>query len=579
MKLENLSDEQLDQMVLQKMQAQKPQAQPAQQDLSQLSDLELDRMVLQKMQKDFDAQNAPKEGIGQAALESFGKGATLGYLPQIQAAAEPLLEKAWSSFSGQKSPEQIDKELEAQGFKIEQPESTYLSRRDENIKRQEQQAQDFPVATTLGEIGGGLTTGLATMGLGGAPAASAIGKIGQAVGSGATYGFLMNPGDVEGKVDFAQLDKRIGNAIDGAIMGGAFSAGTQVLGKAAQKAKQSSQKLKRFAELKALKAGGSMLKDFRRQMGQRKERVLGREMLESGLVNYGDDIQSIAQKAKAATEEAGKMIGEIYDNADNFLIKTDIQQMPINKRLDFFKSGNVKQLARRQKRRILKEITGVGSTNIKSRIGTALDEIADAGDNVSLRKMQELRQSVDEMIDFGKKNAELSGLQRELKGLRNEMQDMIKTRLGLLDEIYGGERLTAFNKANQKFSRFKEIYDVAADKVAREEANAAFGLRERISSGAGAAVGATVAGPVGAAIGTLAGGITTKLARQYGTAITAKAADRVARILERDPAKLGKYSKKIIDALQKNPKAYVKQIQILRNDPEFIRTINKGERE
>ena len=92
-----------------------------------------------------------------------------------------------------------------------------------------------------------------------------------------------------------------------------------------------------------------------------------------------------------------------------------------------------------------------------------------------------------------------------------------------------------------KFRTTSKLEEMATDKVAREAANASFGMRERLAGGTGAVVGGSVGamlgGPMGAAVGAFAGNklgaITTKAARQYGTPYVAITANKIARALEK----------------------------------------------
>jgi hypothetical protein len=180
-----------------------------------------------------DPKPKPKEAStqGQAALEGFGQGASFGYLPQLQAAAAPLqdaiLAKVASTDLG------ADLLGVPKGAKPE--DSTYVERRDENIKRQQKLADKNPLTYGGSALAGGLTTGIATAGMmPSAGAATAAGRIRNAAKAGTIYGAAMNPGDVEGEINLTQIPERIDGAGKGMVIGVALGAGFEGAAKGLQ---------------------------------------------------------------------------------------------------------------------------------------------------------------------------------------------------------------------------------------------------------------------------------------------------------------------------------------------------------
>jgi hypothetical protein len=179
----------------------------------------------------YQVTKEPESTQGQAALEGFGQGASLGYLPQLQAAAAPLqdsiLEKVASTKLG------ADLLGVPKGSEVE--EGSYVERRDANIKRQQKLASENPMTYGGAALAGGLATGIATTGLmPSAGAATAGGRIRNAALAGAAYGGAMNPGDVEGEVNLVQAPERIENAGKGLAIGGVLGTGFEVAAKGLQ---------------------------------------------------------------------------------------------------------------------------------------------------------------------------------------------------------------------------------------------------------------------------------------------------------------------------------------------------------
>lgn len=185
--------------------------------------------------QDYVASQAPKsdspavsgkpvatpEGQAQAALEGFGQTATAGYLPQLQALAEPTTDKLFNLISGQNLRPQA-----------------YIDARDQNIQRQGEQSKQYP-GTVLAAKASGIVPSAVL-----APAASSIKG---AAALGAAQGALYNPGDKEGEMDLYQVGDRLKNAALGASVGGTLQGITKGAGTAADYLQQSAMGVKKMA--------------------------------------------------------------------------------------------------------------------------------------------------------------------------------------------------------------------------------------------------------------------------------------------------------------------------------------------
>lgn len=555
--MNELTDEQLDQLVLQKM--------TGQQDVS---DQDLDQLVLEKMM----SQQTQPERKTEAAIQGFGKGATLGYMPQLQA----LAAKGVDYISGE--PSDIEA-LEAQGFQVEQqPQESYTELRDKFKGREQALEKQHPIASTAGQLAGGLTAGLAIPAGAAAKGAGLAARTGAAVATGAGMGFLQNPEDVEGEIDPLQLQERLKNAGMGALTGLIAQGSIEGIAKAARGIRAIPNNLKRFSEIKSFKASGAMLKDFRREFGRKKVNDIGRSMLDYKIVSLGDDVADIAKKAEIMRSEVGGNISKLYGGADEL----------VTARLNTLKPEQAKKIldnslnTSRLRSEFLQEMgsrlkNNVNRNKVTKQMRQTLDDIAELGDGLTLQKWKELRESLDDSIDFAKKN-ELGTVKGELVSLRNKMQDMAKKKLGAIDDVFGGSRLKEINKFNKDYGNLKTVSDMAKDKVAREEANALMGLRERISGGVGAVVGGMAAGPMGALAGGALGSVATKAMRQYGNPATARIADSLGDILQNNPNLLGKFARPLIEAVQSNPAKFVTTVEAFMADPEFKKVVKPKRR-
>lgn len=251
----------------------------------------------------------------QTALEHFGNGASFGYLPQLQAAAERGVDAIGEAkdkaldMVGLDHLASIDHQLRAQGFKL--PDETYLAARDANIKRLAKQSKDNPWTAGLSNVAGGVAAGGAATPLMGAPAATGIGRMAKAASMGSAYGGLSNPGDVEGEVSPVQAKERGVNALIGGVLG----AGTQGLAETAHAAPGYLKNLAEKSAVNATGATGAQASKF--------EDDAGRQLLDRGLVRFGDSQENIAGRVTGAADAANKQI-------DNSLSKLDASGVKVN---------------------------------------------------------------------------------------------------------------------------------------------------------------------------------------------------------------------------------------------------------
>lgn len=527
----------------------------------------------EKRLQELEAKYAQPKSQGSAPesfVQNVGQAVSFGYLPQIQAATEPYIQKAFDYFGGD-----VDKELKEKGFQIkEAPEKSYVQRRDETIKKLEQVSKESPKAALAGQVAGSIVGGV---GLGGLfkTAGTVGGRIAQAAKSGALIGAVRNPGDTEGEVDKFQLKDRAINIVKDAATGAVLQGGLEGVGKVGKILRDAPDSIKKWSQIKSLKASGAMLKDFRKQFGNKKAFELGQSMIDNGVISVGDDIAQIAEKSEGLKNIAGQKIGQIYEQADN--IVDDIYNKSPMRKMQLDESNiNLDKLSQKFLYNIKQKYTGkAGGEKIINSIASELEQIGMNGE-VNLSKVKEIRSSIDELINYSRATQELKPIQEELMNLRGTLQDSVRKRLAAIDKISSTDLAKQFSTENKLFSNFAEISKMAKDKLARESSNAAFGLRERISGGAGTAVGAYVGsslGPVGAAAGAAIGGslgaITTKVGRKYGTPFVAISANKIAKALQNNPNALGTISGSLIKAAETSPKEFVNAVNILMSDPKF----------
>lgn len=241
----------------------------------------------------------PQTSTGEALITGIGKGATLGYLPQIIAGTELMIQSGLQSLFG----DNTDAKLQQQGFTLPQDNSTYAQRRDAQIAYQNQMAQEHPVADFAGQAVGGVGAAVAPgflagrLGMAAAAAPATFGgRLLQASRAGAVVGAVRNPGDTQGEVNPLQAKERVRNSAIDAATGAVFQGGLEALGKTGSAVKNASSNLSAYAEEKALKALGPIKSKLLELKGKSRAAEIGRSALDEGIVSAGDTIKDIADK-------------------------------------------------------------------------------------------------------------------------------------------------------------------------------------------------------------------------------------------------------------------------------------------
>lgn len=534
----------------------------------QSSPKSLDQMSEQEVYALYDSEMNKKQDQGrpvQAAIEGFGQGASFGYLPHLQAAAGALMPDPTSG---------IDAQLETQGFSIDQPADTYLSRRDANIQRQADLQAENPSAYLGGNIAGAISTGIALPGSGVAKGAGFFSKVGNAAKVGGLYGLLQNPGDTQGEISPLQIQDRGINALKGAATGAVVGSTVEGLAKGYQAIKAAPEALKKTAAGAALKSTGAMLKDFRKAMGRGVSDRIGRRLIDDNVVKFGDTFDDIASAASVQRDKIAGELNDLYAVTDDAIAKATPEQAAAleGTKLD------ARKIAQDLKNDMEKAAQGnLGLTETNRKVFSLLDEFAENGE-LTVSRLRELRGQVDELVNWSKQTSDMPSFQRELVNVRNNLNKQIEARLDAANKVFGGEGSKRLKALNEAYSDYAEVSKIAADRMARESANRMLSLGDRQAGQVGAMAGIGMAGGAGPLVGALATSLVSKLARQRGGAMLARTADSTANLMMKTPEALGKYSEPLIKAMSESPGAFVKAVQAFRaKDPEFRQMISAPE--
>lgn len=488
-----------------------------------------------------------------SALEGYGQGAVAGYLPQLQAKAQPLTDRVFNAVTGSNTPNAPWSQLTTNG-----PE--YVAARDANIKRMAQEALANPKSYYGGQIAGvasavpAMGSAAGAAGLGG-DAASLVGRVGQAVGAGAIQGGLQNPGDIQGQVNSSQLSARAKNAGMGAALGGALQGGAEAANRIVKVVRGIPDFLTDFAEnqgaaatgISKAEAKGAIKLDPTGQEGQ-KLKDLGRYALDNRLVRTGDTIEDIARRAGEAKIDVGQKIGGIYDKAsslvsdpENFMHLPDAQKTALNDTAFIPKEMGDDFLAD-----FTKEAKGQpqGQQAINS-AKKLVSNLAQNGDEMDIQDVQSFKSKLDDLIyksdtAFKKSGQETPGIEA-MKGMRNFLYERIGDRISALDSIFGSSLGGNLKDLNKQYGLVSAINSTARNRLSGDMGNNFLSLTDKIAVFEGAGIGSSLRhgegleGMIKGGITGAAVGLASKAARTYGRPIMANAANSAAGLIQNIP--------------------------------------------
>lgn len=456
-------------------------------------------------QKPQDAASVDKPG--EAALQGFGQAASFGYLPQLQAATEPLTDKLFSAIEGKDAPDD---------------QSTYVQRRDRNIKEQEQLAKDNPKSYIGGLLGGSVASGGALAKA--LPASvAAMSPLKQAAIAGGAQGLLSNPGDVQGEISGPQLEDRAKGGALGAVVGGAAE-------KAVGAIQGAPASLKSFAQEKAFKSSGSMLKDFRAAFARDNVHELGQYMIDNGLVKPGMTFEDVASRSQTLKQETGKKIGEFYDRLADAAAKNPA---PIASSFAIAAPDTIRAelIAATRNNKVLPKLDAPQYTEAMDKI---IDQIS-KGPTHDVRFLNDIIGELDGKINWAQRTPEMAPMQQGLVALRRTLRQKVND---IADRLSGVDQAASehLKMLNRDYGAATTINRISTDRVGRESANRILSPSDYGAAGIGALIGSqfgsTPEERLKHAIYGAGAGLANKGMRRYGNPALVQGANAASKVLK-----------------------------------------------
>lgn len=294
-----------------------------------------------------------------------------------------------------------------------------------------------------------------------------------------------------------------------------------------------------MAALKAFKAAAGNSAKAAEGLSREDMVAQGRQLLNEGIVSFGDSAKNIMEKAQEGADEAwNKIVGIFKKTGDEPLVDGNAIGMKILDQAD--------------------QIGGHGNTST----------------------IKELQDQAGNYINSGQMT--LSKAQQEKNSWKFKPNADFDAR-NIVKSAVGTEMENAVNKAEvpglgQEYADAKASYgaNINAAKNA-ERTNKAYEKNNSLSLGDKAAAGLVamvpgIPGPIKAGFMAAAAG-TNKLIRNRGNATAAASLDKMAQIMDASPQALGKFSDVLNQALQRGPSQLATTHEQLLQNPEYRRLL------
>lgn len=280
----------------------------------------------------------------------------------------------------------------------------------------------------------------------------------------------------------------------------------------------------------------------------------GRQLLDKGIVGFGDTAENVAQKAGAAMEQAGGTMDDVLRTLDSSGAKASVDDV-------------VSTLE--QKINDLSQSPGNESL---------IKQLQKEVDNLYLRGESQIAPSVAEQA---KRNfqSQVNWMSPEVdKKAASHLSSAFKNEVENVAEQASPELAGAFKEAKNTYGMLAPVKE-AAEKRAAQMAQSPFGgLGDIMSGGVGGTVGGMVGGPGGAVAGTAANIAFKRVVQPRLTSSGAVMTDYLADILRYAPEKLGKYAVPLQNALARGGSSLAATHYILQQtDPKYRELVNTSE--
>lgn len=421
------------------------------------------------------------------------------------------------------------------------PDKTYKQARDESRARYQEAVEFNPIPY----YGGMAATSLPV------DTAKLVPGLGQAFGAveGGIYGLGASEADLtEGDIGGAARDTGLGAAIGTVVPKVVGVAGRHLVSPLASKGAQLlrsgadkvSSKLSGVAEKLAENATGAT----GQQLAKFREGA-GRELLDRGLVRFGDDPAKIAERAGEAKQAASDAIKSVLQDLDARGVEVSVD-------------------------------------NVIDEIGRKISELR--GDPSQSNVVRQLQKEIDNIVETSSSRVPISeaeatkrGYQGKVNWLTPDTNPANAAVSGVYKEAVEGTAKAADPNASKVFESAKDTYGLLApiEEAAQKRANQ---LAQHPVGGFNDMASGIIGGSAGGLPGVASGVATKRFILPRASSAAAITTDKVAKILATQPERLGKFKKPIEDAMSRGGHALgVTHFLLQSIDPEYQKIMMEDE--
>lgn len=415
---------------------------------------------------------APAES---SALETYGdatrgalQGVTLNFGDEIQGAMGAGLQKLVNAL-----PQSVKDRLDLVDADAG---DAYRYVRDADRAANKQAQQRSGKAYFGGEIAGGLLIP------GGGAAKGLKGALALGAGMGAAGGLGASEAELTG--DNPEYLRAVGDTAKGAALGlagGGIGHGLGLAAPAVARAignrlpgrEEIGNVLRKFAERRAYKAAGPMLKNFRQladKGGLEEAENIGRELLDSDVIGRLDNVEDIAKKLAPLRNEAGEDVGHAIDALDNELATglkgpNGTQALSPNPNRGF----DPHKIADRAQRELVDPIAKKGFPGDRRRVQQLLDEVEAIRSMdrrpMKFRDLEEMKRAYDPEIRFD------SNTPNVVRDAVRDVRGLVQRHVEEGAEALNPKLADAFKAAKRRFELLAPAEEMAGDQAFRAQAN------------------------------------------------------------------------------------------------------------
>jgi hypothetical protein len=357
-------------------------------------------------------------------------------------------------------------------------------------------------------------------------------------------------------------------------VGGASAGAMNVVGKAASKL--SPEMLRQLSYDRAVKATtGQNVSALRKMAGttlqsagdvekaQGQIRRVGKDLMESGAVGFGDTVENIAPRVAEARKSVGAQIGKVGETIDEMMPNAVNTKKIAQEIAEYAQSIPATETGKKLQDRLMNEAASL-----------------EAMGGVSFNQAQKIKgqfkfkpQDADSLISNQDATNEINRI------ISRNMEDTASS-LAKTGDAKTAEILKQYGDLKGKYRSMKLGSDAATDRVTKNLSNRYISPSDYGTGLAGGLAASVATGgsaiPAIATTAVVAGA--NKIARERGSAAAAAGLYKAADLMERSPEFMRQFGSALVDAGKRGPAALAITHQLLLKNPEYKKALDEGEK-